>query len=50
MVRTLGRLAIIPVSLFYVVVVVLAQYTSWLGIWSVYEQHAFLLPVPFLNM
>jgi len=49
-VRTLGRLAILPVALFYVLVVVLAQYTSWLGIWSVYEQHAFLLPVPFLNM
>jgi hypothetical protein len=50
LVRALGRIAIIPVALFYVIVVVLAQYTSWLGIWSVYEQHAFLLPVPFLNM
>jgi hypothetical protein len=48
--RALGRIAIIPVALFYVLVVVLAQYTSWLGIWSVYEQHAFLVPVPFLNM
>lgn len=50
LIRLLGRLAILPVALFYVLVVVLAQYTSWLGIWSVYEQHAFLLPVPFLNM
>ena len=49
-VRALGRIAIIPVSLFYVLVVVLAQYTSWGGIWSLFEQHAFLLPVPFLNM
>lgn len=49
-VRALGRIAIIPVALFYVLVVVLAQYTSWGGIWSLYEQHAFLLPVPFLNM
>lgn len=48
--RTLGRMAIGPVALFYVLVVILAQYTSWLGIWSVYEQHAFLLPVPFLTM
>ena len=39
-----------PSPLFYVLVVVLAQYTSWGGIWSLYEQHAFLLPVPFLNM
>jgi hypothetical protein len=49
-VRALGRLAIIPVAVFYVLVVVAAQYTSWGGIWSLYEQHAFLLPVPFLNM
>ncbi len=48
--RALGRIAIIPVSVFYVLVVVLAQYTSWGGIWSLFEQHAFLLPVPFLNM
>jgi hypothetical protein len=50
LVRALGRIAIIPVSLFYVLVVVLAQYTSWGGIWGLFEQHAFLLPVPFLNM
>jgi hypothetical protein len=49
-IRALGRIAIIPVALFYVLVVVLAQYTSWGGIWSLYEQHAFLLPVPFLTM
>jgi hypothetical protein len=50
LVRAIGRLAIIPVTLFYVLIVVVAQYTSWGGIWSVYEQHAFLVPVPFLNM
>ena len=49
-VRAFGRIAIIPVSLFYVLVVVLAQYTSWGGIWSLFEQHAFLLPVPFLSI
>jgi hypothetical protein len=49
-IRALGRIAIVPVAVFYVLIVVLAQYTSWLGIWSVYEQHAILLPVPFLNM
>ncbi len=48
--RTLGRLAIIPTALFYVIAVFIAQYTSWAGVWTVYEQHAFLLPVPFLNM
>ena len=48
--RTLGRVAIIPAAAFYVFVVFLAQYTSWGGFVTLYEQHAFLLPVPFLNM
>jgi hypothetical protein len=48
--RLLGRLAIIPVAAFYVLIVFLSQYTSWGGVASLYEQHAFLLPVPFLNM
>jgi hypothetical protein len=46
----LGRLAIIPAALLYVLIVFLSQYTSWGGVSSLYEQHAFLLPVPFLNM
>jgi hypothetical protein len=48
--RILGRVAIIPVALLYVLVVFLAQYTSWGGASSLFEQHAFLLPVPFLGM
>ncbi len=48
--RALGRLAVIPAALLYVLVVFIAQYTSWGGTFSLYEQHAFLLPVPFLNM
>lgn len=48
--RVISRLAILPTALLYVVVVFLAQYTSWGGLASLYEQHAFLLPVPFLNM
>jgi hypothetical protein len=48
--RTLGRVAIVPAALLYVLVVFIGQYTSWGGVSSLYEQHAFLLPVPFLNM
>ncbi|MFI5455896.1 MAG: hypothetical protein ACHRXM_10640 [Isosphaerales bacterium] len=48
--RVLGRLAIVPAAALYVLIVFLAQYTSWAGVSSLYEQHAFLLPVPFLNM
>jgi hypothetical protein len=45
-----GRLAIVPVLAFYLLIVFLSQYTAWRGIWSLYEQHAFLVPVPFLGM
>ncbi len=48
--RWLARLAALPVVAAYVFIVYLTQYLSWYGVWSLYEQHAFLLPVPFLGM
>jgi hypothetical protein len=48
--RWTGRLVLLPVAAFYVIVVFFTQYTGWQGVGSLYEQHAFLLPVPFLNM
>jgi hypothetical protein len=48
--RWTGRLSMIPVAGFYVLIVFLSQYLSWHGVWSLYEQHAFLLPVPFFSM
>jgi hypothetical protein len=48
--RLLGWLAIIPAALLYVIVVFFSQYTSWGGVSSLFEQHAFLLPVPFVSM
>jgi hypothetical protein len=50
MLRVLGRIAIIPAALLYVMVVFFSQYTSWGGVASLFDQHAFLLPVPFLRM
>ena len=47
--RGMGRLGMVPDRRLYVLIVFLAQYTSWGGVWSLYEQHAFLLPVPFLG-
>lgn len=44
-----GRLAIFPVAGVYVLLVYFTQYLSWHGIWSLYEQHAFLVPAPFLG-
>ena len=47
--RWAAGLFAIPVVLAYSVVVYLSQYISWYGGFSLYEQHAFLLPVPFLG-
>ena len=44
--RWSGRLAFWPAATAYVVVVFFTQFTSWNGVWSLYEQHAFLVPVP----
>ena len=48
--RQAARLAMLPVVAFYVFIVFLTQYTSWHGVASLYEQHAFLVPVPFLGL
>ena len=44
-----ARLSTLPVAAAYVGIVFLSQYAAWEGIWSLYEQHAFLLPVPFVG-
>lgn len=48
--RQLARLAMLPIIAIYVLIVYLTQYTSWYGAYSLYEQHAFLMPVPFLGL
>jgi hypothetical protein len=48
--RWTSRLAMLPVVAFYTIVVYFTQYLSWYGVWSLYEQHAFLVPAPFLGM
>jgi len=45
----LARLAIIPVVFLYAGVVFLSRYTSWYGDWSLFEQHALLIPIPLLG-
>jgi hypothetical protein len=44
-----GLIAMLPAAAVYVGLLVLTQYISWEGVWSLYEQHAFLLPVPFMG-
>ena len=39
----------LAVSFAYVFFVFLSQYTSWNGSWSLFEQHPFLVPVPFFG-
>jgi hypothetical protein len=48
--RWTGRVPLLPAAGFYVLIVFFTQYTSWNGVWSLYEQHAFLVPVPFFGM
>lgn len=49
LVRWLGRFAVIPVVLAYVFAVWISQHLGWGGVPTLYEQHAFLLPVPFVT-
>lgn len=48
--RWSGRLPLVPAAALYVLFVFLSQYISWSGIAGLYEQHAFLLPVPHVGM
>ncbi|HZZ77558.1 MAG TPA: hypothetical protein VFE62_03510 [Gemmataceae bacterium] len=48
--RWTSRFFMLAVTFVYVVIVYFSQFAAWEGIWSLYEQHAFLLPVPFLAM
>ncbi len=48
--RVTARLGMIPLAVLYVVFVFFSQFTGWHGVWGMYEQHAFLLPVPFLGL
>ena len=48
--RWLSRVLAIPVILFYLLILFFTQYTSYLGPASLLEQHAFLLPMPFVGM
>jgi len=46
---SLSAMLMIGVAGFYAVIVFFSQFTVWHGVWGMYEQHAFLLPVPFLG-
>jgi hypothetical protein len=48
--RWAACLAMLAVASVYVVLVYFTQYLSWYGVWSLYEQHAFLVPAPFLDL
>lgn len=47
--RWASRLGMIPIALIYVMVLYFSQYTSWTGVYSLFEQHAFLVPAPFVS-
>lgn len=45
-----ARLGALPVAATYAFFVYLSQYLSWYGAYSFFDQHAFLVPVPFLGI
>jgi hypothetical protein len=47
--RVMARLAAVPVVVFFTFILFMTQYISWYGAASLFEQHAFLMPVPFLG-
>jgi hypothetical protein len=47
--RWLGRLLVWPAVIAYVIFVFTSQHTDWTGILSLFNQHAFQLPVPFVD-
>ena len=47
--RWVARLGGLPLTAAYALVLFFTQYTSWYGAWSMLEQHAVLVPVPFLG-
>ena len=48
-VRYPARLLMLPIAAAYVFITFFTQFTSWYGVGSLLEQHAFLLPAPFLG-
>ncbi|MEX0819535.1 MAG: DUF4013 domain-containing protein [Pirellulaceae bacterium] len=45
-----ARLGALPLVMFYAFIAYFTQYLSWYGSFSLFEQHAFLTPVPFLGL
>ena len=45
--RWISRLLSVSVVAAYVLFIFFTRYTSWYGHWSLLEQHAFIVPVPF---
>ncbi len=48
--RQFARFGMLPVAAIYVLIIFFTQFTSWHGAASLFEQHAFLVPVPFLGL
>jgi len=48
--RWASRFSVLPVTAAYVLMVFASQHLGWYGVSSLFEQHAFLLPVPFTKL
>ncbi|MFT5122196.1 MAG: hypothetical protein ACI9TH_003710 [Kiritimatiellia bacterium] len=45
----MSRVAVLPLAFAYVLLLYLSQFFSWHGVYSLLEQHAFLVPAPLLE-
>ena len=48
--RWICRLGVMMIGLVYGVMVFFTQYLTWHGTWSLLEQHAFMVPAPWLSL
>lgn len=48
--RWIGRLGVVVVGVAYGMLVFFTQFLSWNGTWSLLEQHAFMVPAPWLSL
>ncbi len=48
--RMLCRFGVVAIGLIYGMMIFFTQYLSWNGTWSLLEQHAFMVPAPWLSL
>jgi len=48
--RWMSKFATLPILVAYIILIYITQYLSWYGSYSLLEQHAFLVPAPWMGL